>query len=101
MYNSEAARAGDVTKHQSEQDREDYDSDATVGLDMTPKKQSDYAVSDGSSTSVETVYDLDPDYTGPVPQSQPCQKRGICYTPEGWKKTYQKKRKLAAEFDDK
>lgn len=50
--------------------------------------------SDASSTSVETVYEVDPDYTGPIAQSQPCQKRGISYTPTGWKKTYQKRRKL-------
>ena len=53
----------------------------------------DHSVSAASSTSVETVYEVDSDYSG-VAQTQPCYKNGIHYTPLGLKKTYQKKRKL-------
>ena len=79
----------------------EYDSDATtLDLEMTPKQT--LSVSEcnnpgpgsNSSTSMETVYNTDPDYSGPCPQSQLCQRRGISNTPLGWKKTYQKKRKL-------
>ena len=43
----------------------------------------------------EEEYVLDEDYDGPVHQSQACRKRGICYTPPGWKKILKIKRKAA------
>ena len=52
--------------------------------------------SSGSSTELDTDYTFDPDpeHTEEVPQSLPCQKRGIHYTPPGWKRVYRKKRRL-------
>lgn len=78
------------------------DFDATVGqhLNITPgrpSKSPDREESDGS-TSLESVFEVDPDYDGPPAQSQPCHKRGITYLPEGWRVSYVKKRKL--NFDD-
>ena len=57
------------------------------------------AESGGSSTSLETAYETDPDVDeGVIPQSQPCYKRGIRYTPVGLKRVYRKKSKL--DFGD-
>ena len=51
--------------------------------------------SGGSNTSLETGYEPDPDCPeGVIPQTQPCWKRGIHYTPLGLRRVYRKKRKL-------
>ena len=44
-----------------------------------------------SSSSEESMYEIDPDYKGPISQSQPGQKHGASYTPPGWKKVYKKR----------
>lgn len=42
--------------------------------------------SEDSTTSLETVYEVDPDVPeGVIAQSQPCFKHGIHYTPQGLK----------------
>ena len=76
------------------------DSDATVDLQMSPPPSVEITPGDNSdgSTSLESVYEVDPDYSGPPPQSQPCQKHGVTYVPAGMRRTYVKKRKL--NFDD-
>ena len=76
-----------------EPDGDGYDSDATV-LYKTPEPEDRGTPGSSGSTSVESTYIMDPDYSGPGPQSQPCMRRGICYTPLGMKKIYVKKRKL-------
>lgn len=55
--------------------------------------------SGGSTTTLETDYEIDPDCPeGVIAQSQPCWKHGVRYTPLGLRRVYHKKRKL--EFDD-
>ena len=81
-------------------DHPEDDSDATtIDLQISPKQYVEHnnGESDGS-TSLESVYEVDSDYSGPPPQSQPCQKCGVCYLPEGWRRTYVKRRKL--NFDN-
>ena len=51
----------------------------------------------GSTNSYESTYETDPDYSGPLPQSQPCDKHGVKYVPAGMRRVYVKKRKL--DFD--
>ena len=47
---------------------------------------------------METDYELDPDVLeGVIPQSQPCWKNGVHYTPLGLKRVYHKKLKLDFE----
>ena len=54
--------------------------------------------SGGSTTTIE--YDFDSDVEeGVIPQSQPCWKRGLHYTPLGMKRVHIKKQKL--DFGDK
>lgn len=53
--------------------------------------------SGGTTSSYESSYEMDPDYSGPLPQSQPCDKHGVKYVPAGMRRVYVKKRKL--EFD--
>ena len=43
---------------------------------------------------------LDKNYTGPPSQSQACYKRGISYTPPGWKKIYRKVKRSQNEDTD-
>ena len=61
------------TEHHS--DPADDDSDpTTLDLQISPPPSVDITPggnSDGS-TSLESVYEMDPDYSGPFPQSQPC-----------------------------
>jgi hypothetical protein len=78
---------GGASAHEHEGDG--YDSDATV-LYKTPECGSPGSI---GSTSVESTYIMDPDYSGPGPQSQPCMRCGICYTPIGMT-IYVKQRKL-------
>ena len=87
------------TKHHS--DPADDDSDATtLDLQISPPPSVEITPGDSSdgSTSMESVYEMDPDYSGPIPQSQPCQKHGVTYVPAGMRRTYVKKRKL--NFDN-
>lgn len=56
--------------------------------------------SGGSTTSYESEYEIDPNYTGPPPQSQPCSKHGVMYVPRGMRRVLVKKRKLQLELDD-
>jgi hypothetical protein len=84
-------------------DPSDDDSDATtLDLQMSPPRAPSGKVTPGdnsdSSTSLESVYEMDPDYSGPFPQSQPCQKHGVTYVPAGMRRKYVKKRKL--NFDN-
>ena len=80
---------------------QEYDSDATtcslghVSPRRTPRGEpaNEESPSGASTTSVETVYEPDPDYPGVIPQSQPCIKNGVHYTPLGLKRTYQRKDK--------
>ena len=61
-------------------------------LDQTPPPSCD--VESGSSTSLEMDYEEDPDVPeGVIPQSQPCYRRGIHYTPLGLKRVYRAKPK--------
>ena len=55
--------------------------------------------SGGLSTSWESSYETDPDYSRPPPQSQPCNKHGVKvkYIPAGMRRVYIKKRKLDFE----
>ena len=97
-----AANEQEESGSASNQPGEEYDSDATTLEHGSPEKtppllepaneESASRLSTASSTSVETVYKIDPDYPG-VPQTQPCYKNGIHYTPLGLKRTYQKKDK--------
>ena len=80
-----------------DQGADGYDSDATV-LYKTPEIKQRGSPRSGS-TSLESVCIMDPDYSGPGPQSQPCMKHGIMYTPVGMKKVHMKKRKLEESFD--
>ena len=82
-------------------ENETYDSDATtLDLEITPRSSTQFNVgtSGESSTSFESVYETDPDYSGPPPQSQPCQKHGVSYVPAGLRRKLIKKRKL--NFDN-
>ena len=54
--------------------------------------------SEGSTSSYESEYEMDPEYSGTPPQSQPCDKHGVKYVPRGMRRVLVKKRKL--EFDD-
>ena len=79
---------------------EEYDSDATtcslghVSPKRTPPKSANEdPLSGASSTSVETVYEPDPDYPGVILPSQQCYNNNIHYTPLGLRRTYQKKNK--------
>ena len=75
------------------------DSDATtIDLEMTPWSAAQLNVGSDTSTSLESVYEPDPDYSGPPPQSQPCQKHGVFYAPAGMRRRLVKKRKL--NFND-
>ena len=91
-HNSDTEHCGDTA---------DEDSDATtLDLQISPQPSVMVNVGDESdgSTSLESVYEMDPDYSGPPPQSQPCQKHGVTYVPVGMRRTYVKKRKL--NFDE-
>ena len=59
------------------------------------KGHSDVNVSPGQSigeTEYEEEYVFDEDYKGAIYQSQPCfNKRGISYTPPGWKRAIKRK----------
>ena len=100
---NEQDKCGSASGNQKDNPGEEYDSDATTlehgSPNRTPPLFTEPAseepastLSTASSTSVETVYEFDPDHPG-VPQTQPCFKNGIHYTPLGLKRTYQKKDK--------
>lgn len=93
----------------------DYDSDATIGLEtpelfksadmnVTPQssKSPEITNSVSSDGSLESVYEMDPEYDGPPPQSQPSLKHGITYIPNGMRVRYVKKnvKKRKLTFDD-
>ena len=64
----------------------------------TPKhdREKNPSFSSGSSTELESFYEYDPD--DPVtPQTLPCYKNGIHYTPRGLVRKFRKKRKLNYE----
>ena len=54
--------------------------------------------SGGSTTTIEYEFDSDVE-EGVIPQSQPCWKHGIHYTPLGMKRVSRKRQKL--DFGDK
>ena len=71
-----------------------HDSDATtLDLEITPRSSTQFNVgaSGENSTSFESVYETDPDYSAPPPQSQPCQKHGVSYVPAGMRRKLIKK----------
>lgn len=75
------------------------DSDATtLDLEMSPQQTLDVNAGDSDSSSLESIYEMDPDYSGPPPQSQPCQKHGIYYVPVGMRRRCVKKKKV--KFDE-
>ena len=56
---------------------------------LTPAHDDTANVESGSSTSLETDYEEDPDVPeGVIPQSQPCYRRSIHYTPLGLRRVY-------------
>ena len=58
---------------------------------LTPRDTAN--VEGGSSSSYETDYEEDPDVPkGVIPQSQPCYRRGIHYTPLGLRRVYRGKK---------
>ena len=66
-----------------------------------PSPDHDYTAADesGSSTSLETDYEVDPDIPeGVIVQSQPRFRRGIHYTPLGLKRVYRERRKVADDY---
>ena len=65
-------------------------------LNLVPKWCEELALASDEESELEGEwsfeYGLDPDYTGPPSASQPCEKRGIFYTPPGWKRYYHKRK---------
>ena len=75
------------------------DQDQTPLLSPANDDEANTKIESGSSTSLETDYEEDPDVPeGVIAQSQPCYRRGIHYTPLGLRRVYRKKRRLEEEY---
>ena len=94
---SEAATEAEET------DEEDEDEDEVNHDEKKPKRYyfGYYDESEEEDPNFEYVetnsyeYDLDTDYNGPLSASLPCKcKRGVSYTPPGWRRRYKYKKIL-------
>ena len=101
MQNKATSTDDLLAEDQGAQETQELFSQDQISTPLLTAADDDTAsVESGSSTSLETVYEEDPDVPeGVIPQSQPCYKRGIHYTPLGLRRVYIKKRKLENDYD--
>ena len=82
-----------VTRNTSDPADDDSD-ETTLDLQISPPPSVEITPGDSSDVMVQhrcKVCEMDPDYSAPIPQSQPCQKHGVTYVPAGMRRTYVKK----------
>ena len=91
LIQNKATSTEDFKEETEGQNQEDTQELFPLDLDKTPTRScNDDATCEfesGSSSSLETDYEIDPDVPeGVIPQSQPCNRCGIHYTPPWPKK---------------